>query len=52
MLAQGVAREGRSEPQSPVLEEGEAFGFGCLQFTLAVNLLIPDEFMRRLMGVA
>lgn len=28
-----------------------AFGFGCLQFTLAVNLLIPDEFMRRLMGI-
>lgn len=28
-----------------------AFGFGCLQLTLAVNLLIPDEFMRRLMGI-
>ena len=28
-----------------------AFGFGCLQLTLAVNLLIPDDFMRRLMGI-
>ena len=28
-----------------------AFGFCCLQLTVAVNLLIPDEFMRRLMGI-
>lgn len=28
-----------------------AFGFACLQLTLAVNLLIPDDFMRRLMGI-
>lgn len=28
-----------------------AFGFCCLQLTLAVNLIIPDEFMRRLMGI-
>ena len=28
-----------------------AFGFSCLQLTLAVNLLIPDDFMRRLMGI-
>ncbi len=28
-----------------------AFGFCCLQLTLAVNLLVPDEFMRRLMGI-
>ena len=28
-----------------------AFGFGCLQLTLAVNLLIPDEALRRLMGI-
>ncbi|MCI8469470.1 MAG: two-component sensor histidine kinase [Eggerthellaceae bacterium] len=28
-----------------------AFGFGCLQLTLAVNLLIPDEVLRRLMGI-
>lgn len=28
-----------------------AFGFCCLQLTLAANLLIPDEFMRRLMGI-
>lgn len=28
-----------------------AFGFGCLQLTLAVNLLIPDEAMRRLLGI-
>ena len=28
-----------------------AFGFCRLQLTVAVNLLIPDEFMRRLMGI-
>lgn len=28
-----------------------AFGFCCLQLTVAANLLIPDEFTRRLMGV-
>ena len=28
-----------------------AFGFGCLQLTMAVNLLIPDEALRRLMGI-
>lgn len=28
-----------------------AFGFGCLQLTVAVNLLIPDESLRRLMGI-
>ena len=28
-----------------------AFGFGCLQLTMAVNLLIPDESLRRLMGI-
>ena len=28
-----------------------AFGFGCLQLTVAVNLLIPDEALRRLMGI-
>lgn len=28
-----------------------AFGFGCLQLTLSVNLLVPDDFTRRLMGI-
>ena len=28
-----------------------AFGFGCLQLTLAVNLLIPDEMLRRMLGI-
>lgn len=28
-----------------------AFGFSCLQLTLAVNLIVPDDFMRRLMGI-
>lgn len=28
-----------------------AFGFGCLQLTMAVNLLVPDEAMRRLLGI-
>ncbi len=29
-----------------------AFGFGCLQLMLAVNLLIPDESMRRMLGIS
>ena len=28
-----------------------AFGFACLQLTMAVNLLFPDELLRRLLGV-
>jgi len=28
-----------------------AFAFGCLQLYLAVNLLIPDEAMRRFLGI-
>ena len=28
-----------------------AFGFGCLQLVLAVNLLIPDETLRRMLGI-
>ncbi len=28
-----------------------AFGFGCLQLTLAVNLLVPDEALRRMLGI-
>ncbi|WP_241156453.1 MULTISPECIES: sensor histidine kinase [unclassified Adlercreutzia] len=28
-----------------------AFGFGCLQLTLSVNLLVPDEALRRLLGI-
>ncbi|MDO4291122.1 MAG: sensor histidine kinase [Eggerthellaceae bacterium] len=28
-----------------------AFGFGCLQLTLAVNLLVPDEMLRRMLGI-
>lgn len=28
-----------------------AFGFGCLQLTLSVNLLIPDEALRRFLGI-
>ena len=28
-----------------------AFGFACLQLTFANNLLVPDEFLRRLFGV-
>lgn len=28
-----------------------AFGFGCLQLYLSVNLLVPDEAMRRFLGI-
>ncbi len=28
-----------------------AFGFGLLQLTLSVNLLVPDDFTRRLLGI-
>lgn len=28
-----------------------AFGFGCLQLVLAVNLLIPEETLRRMLGI-
>ena len=28
-----------------------AFGFGCLQLTLSANLLIPDEALRRFLGI-
>lgn len=28
-----------------------AFGFGLLQLTLSVNLFVPDDFMRRILGI-
>lgn len=28
-----------------------AFGFACLQLTLSVNLLFPDEMLRSLLGI-
>lgn len=27
------------------------FGFGCLQLSLAVNMLVPDEAIRRMLGI-
>ena len=34
-----------------VVAAAGAFGFGCLQLVLAVNLLIPDETLRRMLGI-
>lgn len=51
ILVRNVKMDGTDWLVDAVIAAG-AFGFGLLQLTVSANLFIPDDFMRRILGIA